>query len=270
MLSIQRFDKNSLFIVAGILLNENDKKIIRKTIKNVEFFEYSIKVDSKRIKKTSWPIELIYKYFLPWDERFLNVDRIIFFGADMIIKKDISFLFRIDIDDKAFCAAVELDGNIYNRNALYDESYFDSLYVNAELVVYNLAYMRNKYTIDNVFNTFLSMQNILSVFDQDFINFAFCNEIKRINFLYNLQLREFLYFHDFKNAIKNAYVLHFSDNPKPWRLNCKPIYAKIYLKNISDSRFKRKILIYLILDYFTYFPSKIFYKAIRMLKRRKV
>ncbi len=171
-----------------------------------------------------------------------DVNKCIYLDVDLIAKKDLSGMFRINIDDK-YLAGVRAAGyydseakieHHRNRLGLPD---FDT-YVNAGVLMMNLAKMR-KDGMEEIFEGLLDKK--WSSQDQDILNIACYGKIRIIDFMYNVMtkyaldddkaydktfyLKKAYEKKDWNHGRKNPTIIHYADRRKPWN-DPGSIYAK--------------------------------------------
>lgn len=180
-----------------------------------------------------------YRLLLP--SLLPNVSKCIYLDADIIVKKDLSLLYRTCIDDK-YIAGVRALGYFHSEENLQNkisELHIPSMdqYVNAGVLLMNLKKMRD----DNLENTFenLLTKNFSSQ-DQDIINAACYGKIRLLPFQFNAMTKYPLYSdvaydntryfqqyikkNDWDNGRKNPTIIHYADKKKPWN-DLSSLYA---------------------------------------------
>lgn len=176
-------------------------------------------------------VSTYYRLQLP---SLLNkLDKCIYLDVDTVVKKDLSDLWRINIDDK-YIAGVRAAGYYYPQNHVdrilkeLDIPVISS-YVNAGVLLMNLKKMRND-KLEEVFSSLLMKK--YSSQDQHILNKACFGKIRIIEPCYNMMnkydfvsdggyyndlcLRSAYLFDEWERARKNPYVIHFADRLKPW------------------------------------------------------
>ncbi len=181
-------------------------------------------------------------YRLRAAELLRSYDKSIYLDVDVIINKDLSELYDIELGDN-YIAGVKAATYIMKK---YNLKYYKSIglpetsqYINAGVTLWNLAKIREDNLSEKLFE--LSMQNFSSM-DQDVINVAFYNNIKHLDLKYNLmtkydnfqkpkrseykKLAEIYGDENIKNALKNPVIIHYADQRKPW--NCDSVMLSKY------------------------------------------
>lgn len=171
-----------------------------------------------------------------------DINKCIYLDVDLVAKKDLSDLYRINVDDK-YIAGVKAAG--YYETAAKIEAKREQLgiaeldsYVNAGVLVMNLAKMRE----DNLEEIFAEMLgNKWPSQDQDILNAACYGKIRVIQFKYNAMtkyalesdkaykntksLRHTYGKNEWETGRKNPSIIHYADKKKPWE-HLETIYAK--------------------------------------------
>ncbi len=176
-------------------------------------------------------ITALLKFDIP---QVVSEDKVLYLDADILVKKDLSDLFNVDLTD--YVAAVVKDsGKIYSNGGLREqiENYF-----NSGVMLLNLEMMRNEGFTERLIEAKISLNNI-NLVDQDAFNLAFQDRVtvvpNRFNCLWiNLvnsagkftmnQLNEF-YGTNYSclwELEDDAYIIHFASKEKPWKYTDTP------------------------------------------------
>lgn len=224
--------------------SEDNKKKIRKICEQYKKYKLNFINMQDSYKNAYLKIEHISKatyYRLQLPSLLPNIRKCIYLDVDLIVKKDLSGLFRINIDDK-YIAGVRAAGyynseeKIEHHRTRLELPDFDS-YVNAGVLMMNLAKMREN-KMEEVFEKLLAKE--WESQDQDILNAACHGKIRIIEFMYNVMTKYRL---DDDNAydrtfyLKKAYskkewnhgrkepiIIHYADKKKPWN-DLGTIYA---------------------------------------------
>lgn len=178
-----------------------------------------------------------------------NVGKCIYLDVDIVVKNDLSALYRTCIDDK-YIAGVRALGYLQSDKKIeskLQELGIESLeqYVNAGVLLMNLAKMRR----DNLEETFdnLLERNFASQ-DQDIINVACYGKIRLIHFKFNAMtkyplcsdkaygntkyLQKWIEEGEWNHGRKNPAVIHYADKKKPWN-DLSSLYAQDWWEIVS-------------------------------------
>ncbi len=156
-----------------------------------------------------------------------NVHKILYLDPDIVINKDISDFYNIDLEGKAVAGGTHLYGFAQKVNLARLGMKKTSRYINAGVLLINLDEWRKTVALKEILD-FIS-KNIKKLFlaDQDVINVLF--EDKKLCIderLYNLDEKTYgIFASKFagKNRIdldwvrKNTVVIHFNGSNKPWK-----------------------------------------------------
>lgn len=168
-------------------------------------------------------------YRLKMPEILQEYKKAIYLDVDIIVLKDLSEFFNIDIDDY-YIAGVKAAGYILDEK---QQQYCASIgiedisgYINAGMTLWNLEKIRKDNLCDKLIE--LAERNFRSM-DQDVINLAFYGKIKILPFRYNLmtkyydrilnqrELLDKIYGKkEIDEAIKSPVIIHYADYVKPW------------------------------------------------------
>lgn len=164
----------------------------------------------------------LFKFQIP--NIFSNLDKILYLDGDMIIEKDLSELYDIDLDNNYAAVVKDYAGqNIEKHN----EKICHKNYFNSGMMLLNLKKMRN----DDISKKLLEIKKceIFKVFmDQDTLNVGFEERVIYLSPTYNLMLANLKYdvndivnFYniteeEFKNIKLNPTIIHLTNKLKPW------------------------------------------------------
>lgn len=211
------------------------------------------------LKHTSKPT--MYRLLL--SELLPDCDRCIYVDGDVLICRDLSELFDLDIDSYYIGAVRDIEAAKYITRFDYKSSRPNpDNYINAGVLVMNLKKIRE----DNLVRTFLDLAKERLIFaDQDIINIACKDKILFLELKYNALVKyRFLnykenHYSDFitkyfsveeiHEAIDHPAIIHYAQPVKPWHT---PYvykgeywfdYVKSYInRDIIENWIKRYIL----------------------------
>lgn len=183
------------------------------------------KIDETRFEKFALSIDYItketyYRYLIA--ELLPNVDKILYLDGDTIVNGDISELFDIDLFG-VYCAGVRdifIDGSGYKK-----ELNLDGLYINAGVILFNLAEIRKSGIVEKLFN--LTGKNDFKYQDQDAINIAFNGRIKELDCIYNFKR---IHQKAFPEKTASAKIIHYVGPNKPWKRFSLNRLKRLYFK----------------------------------------
>jgi len=153
-----------------------------------------------------------------------NQDKVLYLDSDVIVQKDLSDLFEININN--YYAGVVKDIGLIN-NDLNIINYF-----NSGIMLLNLKLMRGTNTSMALLNIRRSQDNLKYV-DQDCFNILFDEKVKLLPIIYNCFYNYFLRHRDkytldytnkcfgtnyssLDNIKKDSYIIHLAGDDKPW------------------------------------------------------
>ena len=170
-----------------------------------------------------------------------NQDKVLYLDSDIIIQKDLSDLFEINIKDY-YAGAVKDIGLIhYNPN---NKNHF-----NSGIMLLNLKLMSENNASKALLDIGRSVEN-LTLMDQDCFNILFDKKVKFLQIIYNCHYYFFLKYRDeytldcinkyfetnyssWDNIKKDSCIIHFVSYEKPW------IYSDVASVGEWDEYFKK-------------------------------
>jgi len=182
-------------------------------------------------------------------------DKVLYLDGDIIVKKDLSDIFDVDLENKPIGAILD-SGMLYNKGIKkYKQRYFNSGVMLLDLKKfreynYSEKLIREKL---NLKDNSLMDQNVFNiVFRENFLeldikfNFLFTNLIRSrerysindLNSLYNSK------YNDLNDILDNTYIVHFASKDKPWKFTNVPFseeWFSIYSNIYSNQTIERSI-----------------------------
>lgn len=183
--------------------------------------------------------ETYYRLYI--QDIFKDLHKIIYLDADIIIKYDISELFKVNIDN-VYAGVIQdawqsyvveqLDDKTDTRPNLKFSEYFKSIvgktvseYFNAGILLLNLDNIRKDNLREKYFR-FLNEHHPLEFMDQDVLNYVFGDNIKFIDYKWNL-IKDFeIILRNSQNksllrllekSKENPGIVHYIGPNKPWK-----------------------------------------------------
>lgn len=167
-----------------------------------------------------WPVEIYFRlalpYLLPKEERILYLD------ADVIVNQSLSELYETELEGHLLAACPDVsDGSLSDLQKELFRDYLDEEgfhYYNSGVLLMDLEGIRREFSFEYLIDQAFLLQEKLSAFDQDLINFVFrsrileleaarYNHFARIGFLRGIGYEEILE--------RRIAIIHYS-GPKPW------------------------------------------------------
>lgn len=201
-----------------------------------------------------WPIEIYYRLALPFllpDE----TERILYLDADIIVNRPLTELYELALGENLFAACPDIsDGNLSDLQKELFAEYLkepDFHYYNSGVLLMNLDGLRKSYTLEGLVEKALELQDQLSAFDQDLINYMFhgkilmqdpgrYNHFARIGYLRGIGYEELL-----QNQVA---IVHYS-GPKPWSaINLRTNVEKLWWDYAKKTPFYQELLEELLYD----------------------
>ena len=178
-----------------------------------------------------WATPAYYRFSIPW---ITKKKKAIYLDSDLLIRKDIKNLFDIDLEE--YCYAAVVDGSANEKHILPNLEGNITIekgnYYNSGVLLLNCDKIRKE--MPATFANLLLKQeekNFYKFIDQDILNIACHNKIKKLSPKYNFVLNAYyggmlgtyensgkFYTEkkeEFKSAQEDATIVHFT-NPKPW------------------------------------------------------
>ena len=158
-------------------------------------------------------------------EMFPQYDKILYLDTDMIIQKDLSELFNIQLEDKYAAVVKDMKGmeNCAAHKRLQLEAYF-----NSGMMLLNLDRLRKDKIFDKLID-YKKNKDIRAFMDQDCFNAVFNGNVIYLPCTYNYMPvnqssytnEEIADFYGLKENIipdlnKYAYIIHMTNKQKPW------------------------------------------------------
>lgn len=238
MRSVAELDKGVNFHIIQDGLSINTKIKIQESLLDTDCsvnFIDAEKIEDRfnvDVKSDMWPLVCLQRLFLT-DYLPMEMEKILYLDCDVIALKSIRDIYDTVFDEGEYCAAVpDCVSGVCKRNIGMDA---ENPYFNSGVLLINLDLWRK----ENVSTRFIEIMNAyegaLQYPDQDIINMAFENHIKKIDAKYNVtsfeyfyKYEELMYYHnadnyidksEYINAVKNPFVFHFTNDIvliRPW------------------------------------------------------
>ncbi len=248
LVSINHFPINCHAIIANNV-TEDDKKMLQSIfeIAQNKIFFYSDSAFSNykfpilphsRFTKAAF-YRLYIASILPQD-----ITKVLYLDGDVIVRKDITSLWKTNIDGYAAACVTDQRFDIQNFNRL-GYSLNDGYY-NSGVMLINLEYWR-KEGIESQFNDFMfSNPEKIHIVDQDVSNYVLRRKILFLNLKYNVQeeffwKREYSYMdlyrygEEIEEAIRDPYIIHYTGAFKPWHKECRHPLKEYFMCFLKDS-----------------------------------
>lgn len=207
------------------------KKPIQFTIKSIKSYQYIYQFLQTNIKvyfKDTHIINIMNfsRFYLPII--FDNVERAIYMDIDMIVQHDISIFYNTDISNFIACSPLirSLKTMEFNNKLNIDDN---KMGFNAGIYLFNVKYWKQHNFTEKTQQLMVKnkKQKMFGTGTQAIVNYLFYNKIKNIDNKWNFC--NLGYDNNIElNQIKEAFILHWNGQYKPWLLN--GLYKDIWNK----------------------------------------
>ncbi len=171
-----------------------------------------------------------------------DVETILYLDCDIVVVGNVGELFELEIENYPLAAVqepVEICEDHRRQLSLpYGESYF-----NSGVLLINLKYWRQN-NCEPALLEFSKRARYVYCHDQDALNYVFKMKWYRLPPKWNksntatLELVDFYNILDKREYIKDARIIHYIDEPKPWYRIYGTRYRKLYEKYLKISGWK--------------------------------
>lgn len=263
-LNSKKDTKYKIYVISDKISEESKERLYNLASENTNLVLINVSSsgleylhDTKKSKILSASISALNKFLIP--ELIQNEDKILYLDSDIIVRKDLSELYGVNIKD--LYAAVCFDtGLMYSKKT---QSIDPVGYFNSGMMLLNSKKLREEKISERLIKT---KENLLdkSLMDQHVLNMVFTPNVAYLNIRYNLLYTNLLRAEDkysmrrlnelnhsnYKNLAdlrKDAVIIHFSSKDKPWMYVDTPLaeewhkyYMQTSYKNIPLKRIKLK------------------------------
>ena len=245
MLSVLETNKNNKikFYIMSSCLPEGNIKELKRIVdlynQEIEFIIHD-NIIPEEIKKnlinrrtsTWWTF---YRLFFP--KYIKNIDRILYMDCDVLVLKDISSIFNMDMKWKVLAGYYDIPISDYTKKKYF---WIDN-YINAWVILIDV----NKYKENNINGKMIKDINkkyweFIYDVDQDYLNIIFKNDI----FIYNSKMNYLVLYKYFNKWIKKASILHCLQKPYKKNNNVPKFVRKLYFKYLEKTKRKDYVVEY--------------------------
>lgn len=155
---------------------------------------------------------ILAQFLLP-----LDINRILWLDADIIILKDISPFYYQDFEGMQYivCPDSKYDSFWLREHAQNLGMSEDQIYFNSGVMLMNLSKLCNSTDKNYILSVCVSLKDKLKFPDQDILNYLFSDQVKYADWKkYNYQLVGVD--HISENDLKEITILHYTGENKPW------------------------------------------------------
>lgn len=246
-----------------------------KNFKNLEIENVKIEVINNEdisIKGLTGVIPIVY-WRLKLPEIIPNCDKILHLDCDIVVKKDLSNLYNIEVNNYDIAAVKDITPVLYNENKKY---------FNAGIMLLNLKKIRQDGLFEKAINLLIKGDNKYTFLEQDVLNEIIGDKLKLISPRYNFitsyrrytKKQLYNYFGEYISD-KDIIILHYAGKCRPW-MYTNVYFAKdweVYYKKspYSNQKLERKFIPFFTLWVNIIYQYKIFknpeiYRNVGLLK----
>lgn len=214
-------------------------KIMCKSFDNSVFKWY----ESIKIKYNGyvWSYSYYFRWFI---DRYVDVDKIIYFDTDMLVNWDISELYNIDLWEKTIWAAKDI---FFTNNQLYQRNWI-KVWFNSWMLLINLKKWRDNKIWEKCLKFKKENAKYSTFFDQDTLNVVLKDDWLCISPRFNGMATERLSYEytqytkkEYKESLKPT-IIHFTwflQRPRKWIICVHP-YCFKYFKYLKETKYWEK------------------------------
>lgn len=211
-------------------LTEDDFRMMERALGTADAVIHRVKVDEKifdsapvlsRISKETY-YRLLISELIPDD-----VHKILYLDPDVVIKKDISELYDIDLEDYVLSAGTHMKGVVKRVNQIRLGLKKNSEYINAGIMLINVDEWKKQAPVKKILDFISANIKMLKLADQDVINVLFEDKILIFDErYYNLDEKIFFAksFRIYTSSPinldwvrENTVIIHYNGSHKPWK-----------------------------------------------------
>ncbi len=231
-----------VYVMNSTLCSE-DYESVRSRINCDRCRLIDVKIDDSMLNDAPvtdrYPKEMYYRIFA---SKFLpeDISRILYLDPDLVVIKDLSELYNMDMDGYLFAAATHVNRPLRKINNLRIQSESDGPYINSGVMLMNIEALRREQDFDTVFEYIRKRRRMLFWPDQDIISAIYSNMILDIDpYIYNMSEKLlFLRLGDYgvKGGVdlewvrQNSAIIHYCGRNKPWKENYFGLLGEFYFK----------------------------------------
>ena len=250
------YDEIAFYFLDGGIKEEKKQEIFSlKEIKDCEM--NFVKVDEELFSqyakiKTHKYITIATYYRLKLPTLLPLVDKIIYLDCDTGVNSSLKDLFEIDLKENLIAGAKDINKKMLKKNPSY---------VNAGMLVFNLAQMRKENTEEKFLAWTKENFETIKVGDQTILNEVCKGRILLVNDVWNVQSSNFTNRSSYTNFPK---IIHFVSKKKPWHYASFSYHRDLYFKylqltpwRLSEAELKHWLKdnqIASLIEYFKYRP----------------
>lgn len=226
-----------IFILANNLKKEDQEKLLTLSTNNthIEIIDMNGKYTNLP-NKTHWSNAIFLKFDI--SNIIKNYDKIIYLDADIIVQKDLTDLYNVNLKDNYAAVVPDIAQVLKKEEILKD--YFN--YFCAGMILFNAKKIREENLVEKMLQCYLDNNEKFLSLEQDIFNYIFGKKIIHIHpkFQYitlydNFFPKNLLNFYRLKNQNElkeeNLVILHYA-TMRPWK------YSNLAYGRIWDKYYK--------------------------------
>lgn len=240
-------DKYDIYVITDYISYVNQEMI--KQLKKIRKFNIKyIVIDPSEYKQLILNNNLGYSTFFRLKAfEIFDFDKILYLDTDMIIRKDLRYLWETDIEGYYCAGAEDLVASDKIKELGFDENTF---YVNAGMLLLNLKYSRQNNVVQKLNDFFLKPWDS-KYNDQEILNYVFQHHIKPVDITWNLTPYPNLYDdqNHYEQIKKDPAILHYIGWQKPWEVDTYPHMKSEYFKYLYMTPYYNEFVIKYDIEY---------------------
>ena len=211
-------------------LTDDDFKMMSRALGSADAFIHKVPVDEKifdsapvlsRISKETY-YRLLISELIPD-----TVDRILYIDPDVVVKKDLSELYNMDMQGNTVAAGTHMFGAVRWFNIKRLKLKKDSSYINAGIMLIDVKKWKQDAPVEKVLKFISDNIKMFKLADQDVVNMMFEDSIilfderkynldEKIFFAkqFRIYTREPI---DLDWVRENTVIIHYNGSHKPWK-----------------------------------------------------
>jgi lipopolysaccharide biosynthesis glycosyltransferase len=168
-----------------------------------------------------------WRLALPKILSYYNIEKAIYLDLDVLVLSDLNDLFSFDLGNKICGGCIDICSNEHVVRMKLSQNFA----INGGLLLFDVLKMNEINWVNEA--NYLHNKGKIKWVDQDVINILLDNKIVLLELKYNVQSGHFLT----NSACDDPIIIHFTQAPnsKPWDVNCKHPYYKLYKNFILKS-----------------------------------
>lgn len=179
-----------------------------------------------------------------------DVHKIIYLDGDMIVRKSLAELWKVDMSNVALGAVRDSDEQCHLQRMPYPE---EKGYFNAGMLLINLDYWREHRCFNNFMKCAQDHNDSIVMHDQDILNITFSDHKLWLPMKYNFQTSYVLNpswyecierdKEEAKRTMINPTIIHYASHDKPWKITCYHPHTAVWRYYWRMSEWKNDKLI---------------------------